>query len=391
MLSTPRNSARFIAKCRSDRIVWNEQCKRHFWLPPEAEVDFDLFYSILHPDDRERTRQAVEACVYGNQAYDIEYRTVSPQGEIRWVHATGRTSFDEQHQPVRFDGTTSDITQRRRLEEENISRLLAARSLAAIVESSDDAIISKSLDGIIQSWNAAAERIFGYTAEQAVGRHISLLIPPEHAHEEERIIAELKAGKRIDHYDTVRVRSDGQAVHVSLTISPIKDEAGRVIGASKIVRDITAKRQVEIRERELMAEAAAANAKFRAFFDQGALFAGIMDVDGIIIEANRLSWEGCGFTKEQIVGKPFWEGPWWTPSPTLVEQIKAASALAASGQIFRAEMPYYVADGSERIADVTIQPIKDEAGQVLFLAPTGTDITDRRRAEEDRQKFCCCD
>ena len=74
-------------------IIWNEQCKRHFWLPPEAEVDFDLFYSILHPDDRERTRQAVEACVYGNQAYDIEYRTVSPQGEIRWVHATGRTTL----------------------------------------------------------------------------------------------------------------------------------------------------------------------------------------------------------------------------------------------------------------------------------------------------------
>ncbi len=161
------------------RIIWNEQCKRHFWLPPEAEIDFDLFYSILHPDDRERTRQAVEACVYGNQAYDIEYRTVSPQGEIRWIRATGRTTFDEHHRPVRFDGTTSDITERRRLEKENASRLLAARSLAAIVESSDDAIISKSLDGIIQSWNAAAERIFGYTAEQAVGRHISLLIPPE--------------------------------------------------------------------------------------------------------------------------------------------------------------------------------------------------------------------
>ena len=112
-----------------------------------------------------------------------------------------------------------------------------------------------------------------------------------------------------------------------------------------------------------------------------------MDIDGKTIDANRLSWEGCGFTKDQIVGKPFWEGPWWTPSPTLVEQIKAASASAASGQIFRAEVPYYVADGSERIADVTIQPIKDKAGHVLFLAPTGTDITDRRRAEEDRRSF----
>jgi len=77
------------------RIDWSERCKRHFWLEPDAEVDFDLFYSILHPDDRERTRQAIEACVDGGQMYDIEYRTVSPRGEIRWVRTTGRTCYDD--------------------------------------------------------------------------------------------------------------------------------------------------------------------------------------------------------------------------------------------------------------------------------------------------------
>src|SRR6185295_14632224 len=101
--------------------------------------------------------------------------------------------------------------------------------------------------------------------------------------------------------------------------------------------DVSLQRQAEERERQLSAAAAEANAKFRAFFDQGALFAGIMHVDGTILEPNRRSWEGCGFTKEQIVGKPFWEGPWWTPSPPLVEQIKAASAQAAAGQTFHAE------------------------------------------------------
>ena len=99
------------------RIVWNEQCKRHFWLPTDAEVDFDLFYSILHPDDREPTRKAVEACVHGGQIYDIEYRTVSPQGEVRWIRATGRTTRDEHQQPVQFDGTTRDVTDRKRAEE----------------------------------------------------------------------------------------------------------------------------------------------------------------------------------------------------------------------------------------------------------------------------------
>src|SRR5581483_5749710 len=116
-------------------------------------------------------------------------------------------------------------------------------------------------------------------------------------------------------------------------------------------------------------------------------FAGIMDVDGTIIEPNRFAWEACGYTREQIIGKPFWEGPWWTPAAALVEQIKTASAQAAAGQVFRAEMPYFVADGSERVVDIIILPIKDEAGRVVFLAPTGTDITDRKRAEADRQKF----
>jgi signal transduction histidine kinase/DNA-binding response OmpR family regulator len=99
-----------------DKIVWNARCKAHFWLPPEAEVDFDLFYSILHPDDRERTREAVEACVQGGKVYDIEYRTVSQLGEVRWVRATGRTYYKE-GEPIRFDGTTQDITDRKRLDE----------------------------------------------------------------------------------------------------------------------------------------------------------------------------------------------------------------------------------------------------------------------------------
>ena len=132
-----------------------------------------------------------------------------------------------------------DVTAQRLIEREKANQLITARLLAAIVESSDDAIISKSLEGIIQSWNAAAERLFGYTAEEAVGQHISLVIPPDRIAEEDQIIASLKAGKRIDHFETERVRKDGGRIIVSLTISPIKDEAGNVVGASKIVRDVT--------------------------------------------------------------------------------------------------------------------------------------------------------
>ena len=138
-----------------------------------------------------------------------------------------------------------DVTAQRRMERERASQFLTARLLASIVESSDDAIISKSLDSVIQSWNAAAERLFGYSAQEAVGRHISLVIPPERIAEEDHIIARLKAGQRIEHFETERVRSDGRRILVSLTVSPIRDEAGNVVGASKIARDITDRKRVE--------------------------------------------------------------------------------------------------------------------------------------------------
>jgi PAS domain S-box-containing protein len=146
-----------------------------------------------------------------------------------------------------------DISQRRRWESALAARQLEARLLAAIVASSDDAIVSKSLDGTIRSWNDGAERLFGYTAEEAIGRHISLIIPPDRIAEEEKIIASIKAGERVDHFETERSRKDGGRIQVSLTISPIKDDAGNVIGASKIARDIGERKQAEA-ERERLNE-----------------------------------------------------------------------------------------------------------------------------------------
>ncbi len=122
---------------------------------------------------------------------------------------------------------------------------IAQRRLAAIIETSDDAIISKSLDGVITSWNKSAERIFGYTAKEAVGKHITLIIPPDRQNEEPAIITRLRRGERVDHFETVRVAKDGRLVNISLTISPIFDDEGNIVGASKIARDITAEKAAE--------------------------------------------------------------------------------------------------------------------------------------------------
>src|SRR5450432_3422717 len=111
--------------------------------------------------------------------------------------------------------------------------------LSAIVDSSDDAIISKSLDGIITSWNKSAERLFGYAAKEMIGQPITLLIPPDRLDEEPEIISRLRRGERVEHFETIRGCKDGSMIDISLTISPIRDESGRIIGASKVARDIT--------------------------------------------------------------------------------------------------------------------------------------------------------
>ncbi|MER8376204.1 PAS domain S-box protein [Mesorhizobium sp. M1406] len=140
-----------------------------------------------------------------------------------------------------------DLTDRKRGED-------AVQHLSAIVESSFDAIVSKDLDGFIKSWNKGAERLFGYTPPEAVGRHVTMLIPPDHHDEEPRILERLRRGERLDSYETIRQRKNGTLVPVSLTISPVRDAAGRIVGASKIARDITAAKESEHRIRMLMRE-----------------------------------------------------------------------------------------------------------------------------------------
>lgn len=133
------------------------------------------------------------------------------------------------------------------------SEIMAAR-LAAIVANSDDVILSKTLEGIITSWNGGAERIFGYSADEIVGQHISTIIPPELMNEEKEIIARLARGERIEHFETIRVTKDGRRVHVSLTVSPMRDSEGRIIGASKVARDITDRKRAEETQRLLIDE-----------------------------------------------------------------------------------------------------------------------------------------
>jgi PAS domain S-box-containing protein len=177
----------------------------------------------------------------------------------------------------------------------------AQSRIAAIVESSDDAIISKTLGGIITSWNQGAERIFGYTAREAIGRHIFLLIPPELQKEEPQIIARLKRGERIEHYETIRVGKDGRRIDISLSVSPIKDRTGKISGASKIARDITEekKRQLALKESE---------ARFRTLSDSAPLLIWETGTDQLRNYFNRTWLDFVGRKLEQEMGIGWTEG-----------------------------------------------------------------------------------
>jgi PAS domain S-box-containing protein len=153
--------------------------------------------------------------------------------------------FDDAGKLIGAVNMLVDITDRKQAEE-------LRQRLAAIVQFSDDAIISKNLEGFIQTWNAGAQRIFGYTADEAIGRSVTMLMPPDRVNEEPKILGRIRAGERVDHYETVRQRKDGTRIDISLTVSPVMDADGRIIGASKIARDVTDQRKArEIRELHL--------------------------------------------------------------------------------------------------------------------------------------------
>jgi two-component system, chemotaxis family, CheB/CheR fusion protein len=182
-----------------------------------------------------------------NQFQDVEvaFGPAGPDQRIMLVNGRRLARSGDREDLILL--AVEEITARKRSEE-------LGQRLAAIVASSDDAIISKDLNGIITSWNQGAERLFGYTAEEAIGKSILILIPPERRDEETRILENLRRGEHLDHFETVRIRKDGSPVWISLTVSPVKDAKGDVIGGSKIARDMTESRHAAAQQEMLIGE-----------------------------------------------------------------------------------------------------------------------------------------
>ena len=200
-----------------------------FGISRPFEWTLEAFAALIHPEDRQPFRDALREAIEQRTQFVCQFRVRRELQDWRWFEARGEATYGEDAMPKRFYGVCMDITMKKR-EEQMLSHL------AAVVDSAEDAIVSKTLDGIVQSWNAGATRIFGYEASEAIGKPITFIIPPELHHEEAQILSKIRAGQRVEHYEARRVAKDGSERRLSLSISPIRDGSGRVVGASKIAR-----------------------------------------------------------------------------------------------------------------------------------------------------------
>ena len=226
---------------------WNRSAERIFGYAAAEAVGQSIFM-IIPPDRMEEEREVLARLRAGERVEHFQTVRRHKDGTLVNVSLTVSPVRDARGRLIGASKIARDIGERKRLDE-------TLALLGAIVDSSDDAIVSKTLNGIITSWNLAAERLFGFTAAEAVGQSILLIIPHDRRAEEDMVLARVRAGEAVDHFETVRRRKDGSLVDISLTVSPVRDSQGRVIGASKIVRDVSARKRLE-RERVAMFEEA---------------------------------------------------------------------------------------------------------------------------------------
>jgi len=324
-----------------------------------ADVIGKNICDVIAPESRDAFRAFNEAICRGERG-SLEFDIIALDGK--------RRSMETHAAPLRQpDGSwaqlaiTHDISERNR-------RVRAALLLGTIVGSSDDAIVSKDLNGIIMSWNKGAERLFGYTAEEVTGKSITVIIPEDRLHEEPEILSRLRRGERIDHFETIRRRKDGTFLNVSLTIWSVRDASGKIIGASKIARDITEAKRAE---RSALLLAAIVDSSQDAIVSK--------DLNGTIMSWNKGAERLFGYSAAEAVGKPI---TIIIPPDRLGEEPNILSRIRRGERVDHFETIRVRKDGTLLDISLTISPVRDARGKIIGASKIARDISDRKRAEK---------
>ena len=343
---------------------------------PELKTDqWCVSWKLYYPDGRPMPHDECPMAIAlkeGRIIQGAEAIAERPDGTRRWFTPYPTPIRDAQGRIIGGINMLLDITDRKQAEN-------AIAHLAAIVASSDDAIISKNLDGII-SWNKSAEHMFGYTAEEAVGKHITLIVPKDRWDEEKNILARLRRGDRIVHFQTVRRRKDGSTLDLSLTISPVKDRAGRVIGASNVARDITHLKLIERALRE-------SEERFRAMVETTPECVKVVAADGTLQHMNSAGLAMVGAKDAgTVVGKSIYD----LIAAEDREKFRAFNERICRGDKDSLEFDMVGLNGIRHHMETHAAPLHNPDGRIVQLAITH-DVTERKRAEfalrESEQRY----
>jgi PAS domain S-box-containing protein len=334
------------------------------------------FWDRVHGDDRERLKHAVQVAKEKREDFCEDVRVVWRDGTTHWLRSRGRFRYAANGEAERSIGISLDITERKRAEE-------ALLRYAAIVESSDDAIASGTLDGIIVSWNSGAQHLYGYTEAEAIGKPISMILPPELRDEEKKILEAVGAGEHISQLETVRVAKTGKRINVSLTISPIKDSGGRIVGVSGIARDVTERKRAEEAlaemNRTLVAQAASLQAReelLRVFVKNVPAAVAMLDRDMRYLQVSDRWCSDNSVEASELLGRPR------ELFPKMPDRWKEVNRRALQGETLRADEDRWESEGSIRWARWEVRPWRADDGTVGGILILAEDITRRKEMEE---------
>ncbi|AKB77481.1 sensory transduction histidine kinase [Methanosarcina horonobensis HB-1 = JCM 15518] len=349
----------------NDKAYWSEEMYRIFGRNPEESAPaYNEYLNYTHPDDRDYVDNALKESLSRGKPCNIDYRIVLANGEIHTIHMQSRIIFDEENVPVRMRGIVQDITERKKAEEK-------IQILVNAVESSNDAILTESLEGIVTSWNKGAEQVYGYSAEEILGKNISIVEPDNLKGEIKRFSEKIKQGKKIQSYETLRLKKDGTIINVSVTLSPIFDASGELMAISAIARDITEQERAEETLRE-------SEARLRRFYESGLFGMHYYKLNGSITGANDKFLEIIGYTREDLqAGRINWDK--MTPPEYRLLDEHAIAELRATGVATPFEKEYIRKDGSRVpiiLGVATFDQARNEG--IAFVL----DITEKKKAEE---------